>query len=244
MKRIPLALMVVGLVLSGCATPEPIVQTVYVTVAPPPSTYTPYPTYTSPPKATQTPSTPRITLADIEAALAEASYSRSPFYDEEGEEARGWTLDNPYEQVITWTRGIVRLEVLDKQSTRAERMERKLRLLDEVFPPEFMAKLRQENGSYMATAPTSVSGNPDKLYPPLPGDEWRTIWGQYNRKEVTIGSYDVTFALWFNQVTCPQGYICWMQNFPGQQFEGDTSLVFYTIEIMLSGATSGSSSSA
>jgi hypothetical protein len=115
-------------------------------------------------------------------------------------------------------------------------MEQKLKLLDHLFPPEFMTELRRENSIYGGSVGQSVSGEPDSMYPPLPGDQWRTIWGQYNAKSVTLGSYEVVFSLWFYQVTCPAGYSCWMINFPGLEFTGDTSFVFYSIEIPLSSA--------
>jgi Periplasmic copper-binding protein (NosD) len=210
-------------------------------VPPPPATTptsgphpTPSTTQVARPTVVPMPAGERVSLAEIEAALAHAGYSRAPFYDETGAEASGWTLDNPYEQFITWEDGTVRLEVLNRKSTRSDHMEQKLKLLDRLFSAEFMTELRQENETYNASVAQSVSGEPDTLYPPMPGDEWRTIWGQYNTKSVTIGSYEVTLALWFFQVTCPPGYSCWMLNFPGQEFTGDTSFVFYTIEIPLS----------
>ena len=201
-----------------------------------PTTFSPSATQTAPSTARPAPAGKRVTLAEIESALADAGYSRSPFYDETGGSASAWTLDNPYEQFVTWADGTVRLEVLNRTATRSEHMEQKLKLLDHLFPPEFMTELRRENSIYGGSVGQSVSGEPDSMYPPLPGDQWRTIWGQYNAKSVTLGSYEVVFSLWFYQVTCPAGYSCWMINFPGLEFTGDTSFVFYSIEIPLSSA--------
>ena len=73
---------------------------------------------------------------------------------------------------------------------------------------------------------------------PIPGDEWLTLWGQYDTKELVIGSHDVIFAFWFYQVTCPSKYdYCYFYNFPGQEFSGQGSFVFYTIWIDLSTST-------
>jgi len=210
------------------AVPPPAATT--PTSGPPPAPST---TQVARPTVVPIPVGERVTLADFESALADAGYSRSPFYDETGDSASAWTLDNPYEQFVTWEDGTVRLEVLNRTATRSDHMEQKLKLLDQLFPAEFMAGLRDENEAYDASVGQSVSGEPDSMYPPMPGDEWRTIWGQYNAKSVTLGSYEVVFSLWFFQVTCPAGYSCWMLNFPGQEFTGDTSFVFYSIEIPL-----------
>lgn len=245
MKGVPIAV-ALALLVSGCSTvtPTPIVQVVYITSTPLPTstaapTNTPTPTKVLPPTAVPAPTQPPITLAAVESALTDAGYARGPFYDERGESSFAWTLDNPYEQFITWSNGTIRLEVLNQKSTRLDRMERKLKVLDQVFPVAFMTKLRQENDGYHASAGSSVSGKPDMLFPPLPDDPWNSIWGQYNTKTVAIGPYDVTFALWFFQITCPPQYsYCYMTNFPGQEFSGDSSFVFYTIEIPLSSYSS------
>ena len=51
--------------------------------------------------------------------------------------------------------------------------------------------------------------------------------------ETTIGGYDVTFALWFWQIACPQGYICWFPSFGDTIFLGQSSFVFYDIELQI-----------
>ncbi len=150
-----------GLAFEPNATDVPAVST-------PLPVRTPVPTKTVAPTAVPAPTPRPVSLADLEFALKDAGYSRGPFYDEEGGEAFAWTKDNAFEQVIVWPDGSVRLEILSAKSpaTRAEHMERKLAILDSVFPPEFMAELRQENETYNASASSSVSGEADKMSPP------------------------------------------------------------------------------
>ena len=236
-----------ALLLAGCAgiAPTPIV--VYVTVVAVPTSSPPptfpaqgqYPTRSAKAAAVPTvaPSPARtVSLTDVEEALADDGYTRGPFYDEEGETAFAWTKNNPYEQVITWADGTVRLEVLNGNSaeTRLDHMEDKLRVLDSLFPAKFMATLRLENERYNASVGPSVSGDADRTFPPPPGDEWRTVWARYNTSVVEIDGYEVLFSQWFYQITCPPQYAyCYMNNFPGQEFTGDTSFVFYSISIRL-----------
>ncbi|MDF1541492.1 MAG: hypothetical protein P1Q69_21515, partial [Candidatus Thorarchaeota archaeon] len=147
----------------------------------------------------------------------------------EGSSAFQWIKENPYESITTFEDGSIEIQVLhDKsQSVRNKAVERKLRVLDSVFPSSFMSMLRNENDKYSGTVPTNISGEPDQIFPW--NDEWNTIWAQYNSEGVNIEGYSVTFSLWWWQSTCPAGYICWYENFPGLEFDGDSSFVFYTI---------------
>jgi hypothetical protein len=77
-----------------------------------------------------------------------------------------------------------------------------------------------------------VSGDPDRTVPRPPDDEWKTVWAKFKTREVGIESYDVVFALWFWQVTCPSQYAyCWFTQFGHETFTGQSSFVFYTIMI-------------
>jgi hypothetical protein len=238
MKKLIVAVLVFALALIACGvtapTPTPIVIVVTATsrpvIASPVATNTPHPTAT--PKPTQIP----LTINDVEMALQEHGYTRAPFNDpaRPGVAGYSWTKDNVYEQVYTWNDGHFRLEVLHDKSpvTRARHMEDKFQVLDLLFSHEFMAGLRQANDDYNKSVGPSVTGDPAALYPS--GNEWHEIWGQYDVSNTYVESLPVTFALWFWQMTCPAQYAyCYMVNFPGQEFVGDTSFIFYTIEISL-----------
>jgi hypothetical protein len=173
-------------------------------------------------------------------ALLIDGYTRYPFkgignYTDlrPGIEGYIYIKDNVYEPIIVYADGYVRLEVLNDPSNRASHMERKLMLLDRIFPAEFMVELRQANDAYDQTAPRSVTGDPAQIWPPSRDDFWSSIEGQYNVSNTTIGPYPVAFSLWFWQIACPEGYICWLSSFPGEIFIGQNSLVFYNIEITI-----------
>jgi len=119
-------------------------------------------------------------------------------------------------------------------------MEEKFIFLDSLFSAKFMSELRQQNDTYNQSVGPSVSGKPDYMAPRAPGDEWNTVWAQYNAVDTTIESFPVTFSLFFWQVTCPPKYsYCYLPGFPGEEFVGQSSLVFYTILIQLSPASPG-----
>lgn len=242
MKKLIAPVFILALVVIACGITAPNTNTIVivVTTTPQPNLASPMPTYTfyptTPPQPTQVP----ITVLDIEKALKNDGYTRAPFDDPKYGKGFGWTKDNPYEQVITWDDGYFRLEVLDVSSptTRSKHMEEKFKVLDTLFPPEFMTELRQKNDAYNQSVGPSVSGDPAQLFPS--NDEWHDIWGQYNVSSTNIGSYPVTFALWFWQMTCPPQYTyCFMSDFPGQEFTGETSFVFYSIEFQISPASTG-----
>ena len=107
-------------------------------------------------------------------------------------------------------------------------MELKLEMLDELFPEEFMAELRQAHEAYLDTVGPGVSGTANQLWPPPPPDYWISLEGQYNVSKTTIGSYEATFALWFWQIECPGGYICWFTTF---------GIKFFLGKVLLSGIT-------
>ncbi|MFQ5942312.1 MAG: hypothetical protein ACE5JF_02040 [Anaerolineales bacterium] len=219
---------------------------VVVTATPPPATAVPPPTAapteapTALPKNTPEPTlTPEPTwepasIGDIEAALGKAGYRRFPFTTEDGTSGFDWINDNSYEQVTTWEDGTVELSVLhgSSASARADRLEGHLAVMDTVLPHGFMAKLREQHAAYNRSVSSSVTGEPDEIF--AYGDEWQTVWGEYNASEIDIGGYGVRFSLWWWQSTCPAQYdYCYYGDFPGLEFTGDSSFVFHTILIWL-----------
>ncbi len=249
MKKSFYALFILAFLLSACqmpslSTPTPIV--IVVTSTPEPVTATPQPTNTTQPSSTPSPTntyTPApteipITMLDIETAFRKDGYTRAPYKSSFDSDLRGfaWTKDNPYEQVLTWDNGSFRLEVINDESDRSLFIERKFKVLDTVFSPEFMAKLRKENWTYSEMVTSSVSGQPAQMYMPTgPSDQfWKSKIGQYNTYETKVGTHDVLFSLWWWQVTCPPQYwFCFVIDFPNAIFQGDASFVYYTVEIKL-----------
>ena len=200
----------------------------------PAPTNTPTPTNTPLPTPSPTPTWAPVALVDIEAGLRDNGYTRFPFVDMDGVSGFIWTWDNAYERMHTWETWRVQLQVLhDKSpSTRSQHMERKLSVLDSVFPPEFMSELREKHSEFNKAVALSVSGEPDELH--AYSDEWNTVWAEYYASESSIGGYQVRFSLWWWQSTCPpQAFFCYYSGFPGLEFTGDSSLVFYTIMIRL-----------
>jgi len=199
-------------------------------------TETPPPTPTPSPTATLEP----VTVAQLDAVLREYGYTRQPFKGigtytnlRPGETGYLYSGDNWIEPIIVYTDGYVRFEVLNDLDSRGGQMEKKLEMLDEIFPAEFMVELRQAHETYLETAPRSVSGDAAQVWPPPPKDFWSSLEGQYNVSNMTIGSYQVAFALWFWQIECPPGFICWFPAFGDLVFLGQSSFVFYNIEIYI-----------
>lgn len=232
MKKLNLILLVFAL--SSCTRSiEQVV--VVVTATPLPITETPHPTNTplptNTPQPTNTPIPPPepISITEIEDALRADGHRRNPGITEEGLSAFTWVKENPYQNITTFEDGAIEIQVLhDKiQDVRDKAVERKFKVLDRVFPESFMSRLRNENLEYSNNVPTSVSGDPDQSFPY--GDDWNTVWAQYYAETVTIEGYTVTFSLWWWQSTCREGYICWYTDFPGLEFTGDSSFIFYTI---------------
>lgn len=230
--------------LSACAQATPTPQVIIVTptprvvtATPLPPTLTPRPTPTRrPPTVTPMPTEPPVSMEKIYAALRADGYKRFPFTNSDGVAGFDWVKNNGYERIITWETGEVRLEVLDDKSpvVRNTHMEQKLKLLDDLFSPSFMTQLRQQHQSYNQTVGPSVSGSPEYLSGSDPNDTWGTIVGEYNVKDTSIHGFPVRFALWWWQSTCPPQYLyCYLVDFPGTQFTGDASLVFYSIYIDL-----------
>lgn len=141
--------------------------------------------------------------------------------------------DNWLEPIKVYEDGYIRFEVLNNLDSRKDRMDLKLEMLDGVFPDDFMTALRGAHDAYLETVGRSVSGTAAQIWPPPPQDFWKSIEGQYNVSETTISDYPVTFALWFWQIQCPEGFICWFPSFGDTIFLGQSSFVFYDIELQI-----------
>jgi hypothetical protein len=118
---------------------------------------------------------------------------------------------------------------------RADDIEKKFKLLDTLFPADFMVGLRKANDAYLAKLPNTVgiSGDMYQSWGAPAKDFWKSIEAQYNYSGETIGSYPVAFSLWYWQITCPPGYICWIPSFPSEVFQGQNSITFYDIELTI-----------
>jgi len=223
------------LLLAAC-TQEP--QIVYITATPLPPTETPLPTDTPLPTNTPTPTnTPMPTLepydvAEVDAALRANGYRRYPLTTEDGIDGFSWARDNDYERIITWETGVIELSILHDRSAhiRGEHMEAHFAVLDQVFPAALMEELRAQNDIYNSVVGPDVSGEPDNVY--AAGGEWQIVWAEYNVFMTDISGYTLRYSLWWWQSTCPPQYMyCSYTNFPGLEFTGDSSFVFYTILI-------------
>lgn len=239
-------------ILGACASPTPEVIYIDVTATPKPVTATRLPTSTlaASPTSTKTPTLtpvprwPGVELEVIEQALREARYRRSPFSRSDGVTGYYWTAENAYEQVTTWSDGVVRLEVLNDApaADRLAHMERKFAVLDRVLPTGLMADLREEYQAYNRSVERTVSGEPDwvEAY----GGEWKVVNAEYNTETVNLGGYEIVFLLRWWQATCPPQYLyCYYDGFPGLEFTGDSSFIFQSVLIFLpsGGAPSASS---
>ncbi len=114
-------------------------------------------------------------------------------------------------------------------------MEKKFKVLDNLFPADFMAELRKANDAYLQKLPNSVgiSGELYKSWPPPHNDFWKSLEAQYNLSKATIGPYPVGFSLWYWQIECPPSYICWIPSFPSEVFMGQNSITSYDVEITI-----------
>lgn len=220
----------------GCtsATPEQVVVEItatprLITATPQPATSTPEPTQT--PLPTPTPDWEIVAITAIEDALGANGHLRYPISTGDGQSAFHWVKGNPYGGVTTFEDGRIQIQVLHEKSpeARTKAIEGKLAALDQIFPDSFMAELRAEHEAYNRTVPTKVGGEPDDVI--RLGDEWHTVWAEYYTDPVRIDGYAVFFSLVWWQSTCPEGYYCWYEYFPGLDFTGDSSFVFYTILI-------------
>ena len=245
-----IVILLIAFVACSQATPTPLVIVVTATSPPytessPPPSSTPTPTNTPKPTSTQKPSWTPVPIGEFEQALRDAGYRRYPWTTENGIGAFDWIKESAYEGVTTWGDNSFELEVLhdSSENVRLEHMEKKFKLMDRVFPTEFMARLRQENKAYNQSVRANVSGTPDESY--AYGGEWQEVWAQYYSESTSIGGYDVWFSVWWWQSTCPpQYYSCYYTDFPGLEFMGDSSFTFYKIyvepnesQILSSGST-------
>jgi hypothetical protein len=228
---------IIAVLLVGCTREAQVVVVVTATSPPftetaPPPTNTPTPTNTPKPTSTPKPTWTPVAIGDFEEALRDAGYSRYPWTTGDGLDAFDWIRENAYEQVTTWEDGSFELEVLHDPSTnvRLEHMDMKFKVMDRVFPREFMASLRQENEAYNRSVRSDLSGTPDDKY--AYGGEWQEVWAEYYTEFSSIGAYDVWFSVTWWQSTCPPQYLyCYYASFPGLEFTGDSSFKFYTIYI-------------
>jgi hypothetical protein len=217
-----------GVLAKSTDTPTPLptnTSTPSATATAIPPTSTPKPTNT--PKPTQV---PKVTLAEFEAALRDAGYASVSYTDGSGNR---WTLDNPFENTYTANDGQIQMDVLNSVKSRLSHMEEKFTVMDGLFSADFMAQLRKENETYAGTVGAGVTGKATNPYGPVPGDFWQYRSAFYNISDSTIGVYDVRFALFFQQWTCPAEYICTFTNFGNHQFSGQASFVFYEVMIWL-----------
>jgi hypothetical protein len=195
------------------------------TVAPPTLTPTHKPTK----RPTKT-DIPKVTLSQFERALRDARYTSVQFSDGSG---AVWTLDNVFENTYTSDDGQIQMDVLNSIKSRLSHMEEKFTVMDGLFAQDFMAQLRDANEEYAATVGAGVTGKASNSYGPDPSDFWQYQSANYNVSDQTIGAYDVRFALFFQQWTCPSDYICTFPSFGNQQFTGQASFVFYEVVIWL-----------
>jgi hypothetical protein len=181
-----------------------------------------------------------VTVAEFHTLLHEAGYTRQTFKGNgthtdlrPGETGYVYSSDNWLEPVKVYDDGYVRMEVLNDLDSREARMEVKLNMMDGYFPADFMDELREAHKLYLDSVGRGISGDANQLWPPPPEDFWNSIEGQYNVMNQTIGGYDVTFSLWFWQIECPDQFICWFPTFGDTIFLGQSSFVFYNIELWL-----------
>jgi hypothetical protein len=204
----------------------------------PTNTQTPSPTATAvPPTPTRMPTNtptptkvPKVTLGQFEQVLRDAGFTSRVFSDGSG---TIWTLDNPFENIYIGKDGEVQLDVLNSITARLSHMEKRFQVMDSLFLADFMAQLREDNKAYAATVGAGVTGKASQPYGPVPGDFWQYQSAYYNIFDETIETYKVRFALFFQQWTCPSGYICTFPSFGNRQFSGQGSFVFYEVAIWL-----------
>lgn len=232
----PTLLLAVGLILviscsfgAPAATNSPLPTNTLLSTDTPVSTDTPQPTATKKPTRMPT-EVPKVTLSQFEQALRDAGFTSMVFSDGSG---NSWTLDNPFENIYVGNDGEVQMDVLNSIKTRLDHMEQRFQLMDSLFPADFMAQLREDSTAYAKTVGVGVTGKPSKPYGPVPGDFWKFQSSYYNVSDDTIETYKVQFALFFEQWTCPSGYLCTFPSFGNQQFSGQASFVFYEVAIWL-----------
>ncbi|OGO07549.1 MAG: hypothetical protein A3K46_08170 [Chloroflexi bacterium RBG_13_60_9] len=209
---------------AATATPQPT-----QTPMPTDTEIPPTPTATSTTKPANTPKptdVPMVTLREFERAFRDAGFTAYAFSDGTG---NIWVLDNVFENMYTYDSGWVEIEVLNSLKTRLDHMEQRFEVMDDLFPADFMDLLREANEDYAGTVGAGVTGKAVDPYGPNAGDFWKYQSAYYNVSEETIAGYDVRFALFFQQWTCPPEYICTFPSFGNQEFSGQASFVFYEV---------------
>jgi len=192
------------------------------------------PTATPEPVRTDTAAPPLVSVDQVEAALSAAGWTHASFTTPSGTKANAWTLSNTYERIYTYADGEIKLEVLNTH-TRQEHLETRFKLLDTVLPLDFMTALRQRNAVYDQDLGNSLPSTPDNISYPPEGAKWNEYYATYATQTVTVGSVPVTFYLFQWSLTCPSTAGCYMKDFPGQEWKGQTAFTWYTLIIHLSG---------
>ena len=188
---------------------------------------------------TQTPIPPTqvpVTVDMLQNAMLNSGYSRSPFNSSlrPGKEGFEWTKTNPYNRVVVYTDGYIRMEILSPKDAgkRSQLMEVHLKALDLAFPADFMAEVRKSFATYNNSSTGMISGSPAQTW--AFNDEWRDVTAQYSVSKMMIGLYPIVFSLWFYQNTCPSQYsYCYDVNFPGLTYTGQSSITGMDIEITI-----------
>jgi len=201
-------------------------------------TETPLPTKTDTPVPTQKP----VTFGEFDALLRDHGYTRRPFTGigkytnlRPGKTGYQYISSNVWEPVIAYTDGFVRMQVVNDPKHRADAMAKKFQMLDALFPADFMTEFRKANDDYLSKLPDTVgiSGDLYQSWPPPKNDFWKSTEAQYNYSSETIGAYPVAFSVWYWQITCPEGYICWIPSFPSEVFQGQNAIIFYNVELTI-----------
>jgi hypothetical protein len=216
---------------------QPATPTQPVATLPPTATATstevPTATNTLAPSPTATATSVSVNVEALRNAFEKNGYGSYSYEDKALRPNVAGTMfykDNPYNQVIIYKDGFTRLQALSGKdaSARARQMEAHFQVLDTVYPASFMKELRSAFETYNNASTGRISGTADKTW--ALGDAWRNVYAMYNKSSATVGGMPVNLYLWFWQISCPQGYICWMTDFPGEVFVGDNSYTFVEVQ--------------
>lgn len=196
----------------------------------------PTPTKTPVPTLVPTPTSVVVSVEMLTNALVNSGYSNNPIEDQalhRGVSASMFYKANPYNQVILYDDGFLRLQALTNTdpAVRTSEMEAHFEVLDQLYPESFMSDLRAAFETYNSSSTGRISGNAVKTW--ALGDEWSNVYAKYQESITTVGAIPVSQYLWFWQISCPEGYICWMTDFPGEVFLGDNSYTFLELQFSI-----------